>query len=313
MSESAAPTVLRRHSRSGRYAPYLFITPYFAIYIAFSLFPIVYTFYISLVSWNGFSSPVFVGFKNYLTLLADRRFFGALTNTLILMLMIIPVQIGLGMFLAVLLSSNSMIGKGSFRLLNFLPYLTTPVALGIIFGIIFDWQFGAINQILSGLGLVKENINWIGKPWPARIMVSLVTIWKYYGYTAVLFIAGITNINPSLYEAAEIDGVNGLQKFAHITVPLLKPTIIFVVLTTMIGCFQIFDEPLMIFSTAGSSSMVGGPDQAVLTGVWMIFDTAFGNILRFGYAATVAYGLFVFIAILTIGVNRLMQRREDLW
>jgi cellobiose transport system permease protein len=313
MKESTGPTVLRRHSRSGRYAPYLFITPYFAIYIAFSLFPIIYTFYISLTAWNGFSSPVFVGIKNYLMLAADKRFFGALTNTLILMLMIIPVQIGLGMFLAVLLSSNSMIGKGSFRLLNFLPYLTTPVALGIIFGIIFDWQFGAINQILSALGLVKANINWIGKPWPARVMVSLVTIWKYYGYTAVLFIAGITNINPSLYEAAEIDGVNGVQKFTRITVPLLKPTIIFVVLTTMIGCFQIFDEPLMIFSTAGSSSMVGGPEHAVLTGVWMIFDTAFGNILRFGYGATVAYGLFVFIAILTIGVNRLMQRREDLW
>ncbi len=299
--------------RAGRFAPYLFISPYFLIYLAFSLFPIIYTFYISLTSWNGFTSPVFIGLKNYFVLVADRRFYGALGNTLILMLMIIPVQIGLGMLVAVLLSSKVMPAKGTYRLLNFLPFLTTPVALGIIFGIMFDWQFGVVNQVLSGLGLVKENVNWLGKPWPARLMVSLITIWKYYGYTAGLFMAGITNINPSLYEAAEMDGVNAVQKFAHITVPLLRPTIIFVVLTTMIGCFQIFDEPLMIFSTAGSSSMVGGPDNAVLTGVWMIYDTAFGNILRFGYGAAIAYGLFVFIAILTIGVNRLLQRRDNLW
>jgi multiple sugar transport system permease protein/cellobiose transport system permease protein len=299
--------------RRGRYAPYLFISPYFFIYIAFSLFPIIYTFYISLTSWNGFSSPVFIGLKNYLVLILDRRFYSALRNTLILMLMIIPLQIVLAMFVAVLLSSSIMPAKGTFRLLNFLPFLTTPLALGIIFGIMFDWQFGAVNQLLGLLGLVKENINWLGKPWPARIMVSLITVWKYYGYTAVLFMAGITNINPSLYEAAEIDGVNAVQKFARITVPLLRPTIIFVVLTTMIGCFQIFDEPLMIFSTSGSSSMVGGPDNAVLTGVWMIYDTAFGNILRFGYGAAIAYGLFVFIAVLTVGVNRRMQRRENLW
>lgn len=313
MRDKAATTAMAHFQRRGRFAPYFFISPYFLIYFAFSLFPIAYTFYISLTSWNGFSSPVFIGLKNYLTLIGDRRFYGALSNTLILMLMIIPLQIALAMLVAILLSSKIMPAKGTFRLLNFLPYLTTPVALGIIFGIIFDWQFGVVNQILSGLHLVKENVNWLGRPWPARIMVSLITIWKYYGYTAVLFMAGITNINPSLYEAAEIDGVNALQKFSRITVPLLRPTIIFVILTTMIGCFQIFDEPLMIFSTAGSSGMVGGPNNAVLTGVWMIYDTAFGNILRFGYGAAIAYGLFVFIAILTVGVNRLMQRRENLW
>jgi cellobiose transport system permease protein len=312
MKDRTATVTLGTHPLKGGIAPYLFIAPYFLIYFAFSLFPIVFTLYISFTSWNGFTSPVFVGIKNYLLLVADKRFYGALVNTLILMLMIIPIQIGLGMLLAVLLSSNRMIGKDTFRLLNFLPYLTTPVAMGIIFTILFDWQFGAVNQALTALGLVRENVNWLGRPWPARIMVSLVTIWKYYGYTAVLFVAGITNINPSLYEAAEIDGASGPQKFMRITVPMLKPTIIFVVLTTMIGCFQIFDEPLMIFSSAGQSAMVGGPDNAVLTGIWMLYDTAFGNILRFGYASTVAYGLFAFIAVLTIGVNKLLQRREDL-
>jgi multiple sugar transport system permease protein/cellobiose transport system permease protein len=312
MKERTATAVPRTHALKGGIAPYFFITPYFLIYLAFSLFPIIFTLYISFTSWNGFNSPVFIGIKNYLTLVADRRFYVALTNTLILMLMIIPLQIGLGMILAVLLSSKKMAGKGAFRLLNFLPYLTTPVAMGIIFTIIFDWQFGAVNQVLVALGVVKENVNWLGRPWPARIMVSLVTVWKYYGYTAVLFIAGITNINPSLYEAAEIDGASGAQKFLRITLPLLRPTIIFVVLTTMIGCFQIFDEPLMIFAGGGQGAMVGGPNNAVLTGIWMLYDTAFGNILRFGYASTVAYGLFALIAILTIGVNKLLQWREVL-
>lgn len=259
-------TPVQKRRNTAKWAPYFFISPYFLIYFAFSLFPIIYTFYISLTEWNGFNEAVFVGFNNYLILIKDQRFFDALGNTLIFMLMIIPVQIVLGILVAVVLSSRTMIARDAFRLFNFLPYLTTPIALGMIFGILFDPQFGAINLILSGLSLVKENINWMGEVWPARIMVSLVTIWKYYGYTAVLFLAGITNINPELYEASEIDGTTPFQRFTKITLPLLRPVIIFIILTTMIGCFQIFEEPFMLFTAGSGAQMVGGPDNACLSG-----------------------------------------------
>lgn len=289
-----------------RYIPYFFILPYFLIYISFSLFPVVYTFYVSLTEWSGFSAPVFVGLKNYATLLKDERFYDAMGNTLIFMGMIIPVQIVLGMLTAVILSSKKMIVRDAYRLMNFLPYITTPVAMGILFAILFDWQFGMINLILSALGITKDNINWIGQPWPARFMISAITIWKYYGYTAVLFLAGITNISPDLYEAAEIDGANSFQRFTYITMPLLRPVVIFVVLTTMIGCFQIFDEPFMILA-----GVAGGPENSCLTGVWLLYDTAFGTIMKFGYGSAIAYMMFVFIALISISLYRVMQQRDE--
>lgn len=289
-----------------RYIPYFFILPYFLIYISFSLFPVVYTFYVSLTEWSGFTAPVFVGLKNYATLLKDERFYDAMGNTLIFMGMIIPVQIVLGMLTAVILSSKKMIVRDAYRLMNFLPYITTPVAMGILFAILFDWQFGMINLILSALGITKDNINWIGQPWPARFMISAITIWKYYGYTAVLFLAGITNISPDLYEAAEIDGANSFQRFTYITMPLLRPVVIFVVLTTMIGCFQIFDEPFMILA-----GVAGGPENSCLTGVWLLYDTAFGTIMKFGYGSAIAYMMFVFIALISISLYRVMQQRDE--
>lgn len=291
-------------------APYIFISPYFLIWIAFTIFPILFTFYISLTDWNGFDKKIFVGLQNYVHLIKDERFYSALGNTLLFMVMIIPVQIFLGMVIAAMLSNKNMIGKDTFRLFNFLPYLTTPVALGLIFGILFDYQFGNINAVLSGLGLIKENINWLGEPWPSRIMISLITIWRYYGYTSILFLAGITNISPELYEAGDIDGANPVQKFFKITVPLLKPVFIFVVLTTMIGCFQIFEEPFMMFTSQGQP-LVGGPENASLTGVWLMYDTAFGTVMNFGYGSTIAYGLFVFIGFLTVIANHIMKRGED--
>jgi cellobiose transport system permease protein len=304
----------KRYNHSIEIAPYLFISPFFAIFLAFLIFPIIYTFYVSLTKWNGFTPPVFVGFNNYIALVKDARFYDALGNTLLFMVMIIPIQIILGLIVANILSSKIMIGKDAFRLLSFLPYLTAPVAIGMIFGILFDPTFGSINIILSKIGIIgihgifKNGINWTGTAWPARIMVSLVTIWQFFGYTAILFLAGITNINPEINEAAAIDGANGFQKLTKITIPLLKPVMIFVVLTTMIGCFQIFDQPFMLFSQGVAGGMVGGPSNSCLTAIWLLYDTAFGDTMRFGYGASIAYGLFVFITILSLITNSIMNR-----
>jgi multiple sugar transport system permease protein/cellobiose transport system permease protein len=200
-----------------------------------------------------------------------------------------------------------MVLRKAFRLLNFLPYLTTPIALGIIFALLFDPALGIINGLLEKLGIPA--VLWTREPWPARILVSIVTIWRWTGYTAILFLAGLTNINRDYYEASEIDGANAFQRMIAITIPLLKPIIIFVLLTTMIGCFQIFEEPFMIFTITGKQ--IGGPDYSVLTGIWLFYETAFSGKFRNGYGASIAICLFVIIAVISFMVNRIMAGKKE--
>lgn len=286
-------------------APYVFSAPFVIFYLLFLAFPIIYTFYMSLMDWTPFDAPTFAGIKNYIELFQDERFYKALTNTFILMVMIIPIQLSLGMFMAVMLSSKYMRFKNAFRLFNFLPYLTTPVALGLFFAILFDPTFGYINMALEMLGLPQPD--WTGQPWPARAMVAIITIWRWSGYTGVMFLAGITNISEDIYEACEIDGADGWKRFIHITLPMIKPVVVFVTLTTLIGCFQIFEEPLLLFSGGGSGrGLVGGPQGAALTGIWMMYDVAFGTVMRYGYGAAISYGLFLAIGIVTLVFNKIV-------
>ncbi|MDO4547486.1 MAG: sugar ABC transporter permease, partial [Clostridia bacterium] len=191
---------------------------------------------------------------------------------------------------------------------NILPYLTSSIALGMIFSILFDANFGGINNFLRAIGVANPP-NWISKPWPARFMVAMITVWRFAGYTSVLFLAGITNISPEISEAAEIDGANALQKTTRIVLPLLRPITNFVIITTMIGCFQIFEEPFMIFKVMGK--LVGGPQNAVLSGMWLFYDTAFGTTMRYGYGSAIAVALIIFIAILTFIVNKLLKIGGD--
>jgi multiple sugar transport system permease protein/cellobiose transport system permease protein len=288
-------------------APYLFVTPYFFIFLAFCVFPIFFSAYVSLNDWHGFDTPTFIGIKNYIEVFHDRLFYKALGNTFLLMLMVIPIQIILGFLIANFLNSKLMLGKKIFQVLNFLPYLTTPIALGIIFSLLFDSAFGAVNQMFAKLGLPA--VDWMGTVWPARILVSLVTIWRWAGYTSVLFLAGLTNINTDIFEASEIDGANAFQRMTAITIPLLLPIITFVILTTMIGCFQIFEEPFMIFSV--QRRLIGGPEYSVLSGIWLFYETAFKGTFRNGYGASIAVCLFVVIAIISFVVNRLLAGKKE--
>ncbi|MDR1287017.1 MAG: sugar ABC transporter permease [Treponema sp.] len=287
-------------------APYVFSAPFVLFHFTFLLFPILFNFYMSLTNWTPFDPPAFAGIRNYLALFVHARFYRALCNTFILMLMIIPLQLTIGMIIAVILSYKSMIMKDTYRLCIFLPYLTTPVALGLFFAILFDPTFGYINMALDLLHLPQPD--WTGRPWAARAMVALITIWRWSGYTGVMFMAGITNISDDIFEACEIDGANGWQRFWYVILPMVKPVAVFVTLTTLIGCFQIFEEPLLLFSGGGSGrGLVGGPRGAALTGVWLMYDTAFGDIMNYGFGASISYGLFLAIALVTLVFNRIVK------
>lgn len=313
MIDPTGKAARRQKRKTGKSVfPYLMTLPYFLTYALFGLFPILYTFYLSFFGWNGVSERLFIGLSNYSRLFQDQLFWTTILNTLILAVFTLPVQLVAGFALASILSAKNMPLKKTSRFINFLPYITNSVAIGMIFSVLFTWHGGMVNEILSSLGLITQDIYWTGKPWPARAMVAIMLIWKNTGYTSLFFAAGITNINPNLYEAAEIDGSSQFQKHIYITLPMLKNVMRFVVLTTTIGLLQLFDELYCLFSGTASNApvLVGGPRNSVLTTVWYMYDKGFGSVVDMGYASSIAYGLFIVIMIITLVVNRAMDGRN---
>lgn len=307
------PVLGNRSGRKNRAFPYLMILPYFGLYAVFGLFPILSTFSLSFYDWNGVGERIFIGFENYLSLVKDSLFWTTVLNTGILALLTIPLQILLGFALAAVLSSKKLPCRKVFRFSNFLPYITNSVAIGMIFSVLFTWRGGMINTILKSLGLISKEIYWTGKPWPARFLVAIMLLWKNTGYTSLFFAAGITNINPSLYEAAELDGATTLQKHIYVTLPLLKNVMRFVVLTTTIGLLQLFDELYNLFSGTATNAqvLVGGPKNSCLTTVWYMYDKGFGSVVKLGYASAIAYGLFVIIMVVTLVINKAVEGKDS--
>lgn len=290
--------------------PYLALTPYLLIYFVFSLFPLLATLGISLTDWTVGAETNLVGFRNYLSLFADKRFLLSFGNIFIFVLVIVPVELMIGLLIANMLTHKHMIGKNAFRVINFLPYLLIPAASGMIFGQFFARQTGIINRLLMSLHIIQEPIFWTGSPWPARIMTILIVIWKYCGYTSLFFIAGITNIDRSIYEAAELDGVSPVQKLFRITLPMLRPVMKFVGLTTTINTFQLFDELIMLFSNTNGLVKVGGPSNSVLTPIWIMYDTAFSGVPRYGYAAAIAVSTFAVIALVSFIIGKITGKED---
>ena len=287
----------------------MFLSPYLILFATFSIFPIFFGFWISFNHWTGFTPPTFAGIGNYIELLSDPRFRMALINTLILMVMIIPSQLILGFILANALNSKLLKGRAFFRTIYFLPYLTTAIAIGVIFAQMFDRNVGVINQLLVNWGVIESNINWTGEVWLSRFMIAMVTVWRWTGFTSVIFLAGLMNINPDLYEAAEVDGASRFQRLIYITFPLIRNVRNFIIITTVIGCFGIFEEPFMIFNN--TTGIIGGPQNSALTQMWLFFDVAFSHQMRYGYASAIAFAMFLFIVTLTLIITKLLRVGGD--
>jgi multiple sugar transport system permease protein/cellobiose transport system permease protein len=194
-----------------------------------------------------------------------------------------------------------------------MPYITMPAAIGLIFALLFARKFGIINNILMSLGVIKSNLAWLEQPATARLVTAITIFWRYLGYLTMIFFAGIINISPEYYEAAEIDGATAAQCFFKITIPMIRPILIFVVITSIRGCLQIYDEPLMLFQgfTADRPSP-GGPQYSVYTPIWYMYESAFGQSMRYGYASAISYALFIIIAILALLSYWMMNKEDDL-
>ena len=290
-------------SRMKTIQPYLFLSPYFVLFVLFSLFPILYSFYISFQKWDGFNDPQFIGLSNYTALLTDRSFFQALLNTFILIVIAIPLQLFTALALAAVIK-NFFTGRwgAALKLIHFLPYITTPVAVAILFQIMFDWQAGSVNMLLQAIQPGSNPINWLGTVWGARFVIILLVYWKYFGYLMVIVFAGLSTISEDIYEAASLDGASGRTVFFKITLPMLKPVISFLVMTSIIGGIQLFDEPKLLFANP-----LGGPDRTVMTIVMKFYEVSFSN-FNFGYGSAMAYGTFVLMFVLSLLVLKLFNR-----
>jgi ABC-type sugar transport system permease subunit len=264
---------------------YIFIAPFFISFLVFGMAPILYSLYLSFTHWDGFTEPVFIGLKNYERLLNDSYFLKSIGNTLVIWVLSIVPQISVALTLAIILNEKFIRGKHFFRAVYYFPNIVTPVTLGIMFSLMFDWQTGSINKMLMSLGFIGDPVYWFNSPFLSRLIVAAVICWQYFGFNMLVFIAGLQSIPHDVYEAAEVDGATRFQTAMQITLPLLRPVLLFTFITSIIGGMQLFDAPLMLGS---------GPENSTLTMVMYLYETAFKN-FNYSYGAAVAYAIFVII------------------
>jgi multiple sugar transport system permease protein len=267
---------------------WLFITPVALGVLIFQLYPTLFSLYISFTRWNLLSPAKWIGFRNYIDLFTTDRFFArASTNTAWYGLGTVFAGIVLGLLFAVLLNQGIRY-KYIYRAIYFIPVVAPTVAVALLWAWLYDSQFGIINGLLRYIGI--QGPNWLGSTQWALPSIIIQAIWAGLGFNIIIFLAGLQGISQEYYEAAEIDGANGIQKFFTITLPLLSPTTFFVLVTGVIGAFQVFDVPFIMTK--------GGPANATQTVVMLVYNNAF-TIQKMGLAASISYVIFVVILILT--------------
>ncbi|MCG1021790.1 carbohydrate ABC transporter permease [Sutcliffiella horikoshii] len=284
---------------------YLFILPFFIVFGIFSIYPILLTFYYSFTNYSGMGVPEVVGLANYTRLLTDSYFLQAFFNTWYIWGVNFFFQMLIALGLAILFSDIrlKMKGLGFFRAVLYLPNLITIASVALLFGILLGWHHGTLNHLLMDLGLISKPINWLNDPTTAKWSVALIGAWMWFGHTFIVLMAGISGISKDYYEAALIDGANRWKTLFHITLPLLKPIMLYIMITSLIGGLQIFELPMLL--TDG----MGAPQGSLNTMVLYMYNQAF-KFNNYGYAAAVAYGLFLITLIFSFATFKAMYRKS---
>ena len=286
-----------------RVAPYAFMSPFFIVFAIFGLFPLIYTAWVSLHDWSLLAGDQgYVGFANYRELMHDADFWRALTNTVGIFLMATIPQLILATVLAQVLNAK-LRARTFWRMGVLLPNVTSVAAVGIIFSLIFARDYGVVNWALDTVGL--SPVDWQSHRWSSWFAISVMVDWRWTGYNALILLASLQSVPKELYEAARIDGASAWRQFWSITVPMLRPTIIFVSIVATIGGIQLFTEPLLFGS--GVNAIAGGTTGQFQTVAMYLVQQAFTG-QRFGYASTIAWVLFLIIAVFAV-INVALLRR----
>ncbi|SDO49993.1 cellobiose transport system permease protein [Halobacillus aidingensis] len=287
---------------------YLYIAPFFIIFGIIGLYPAVFSIVLAFQDWNGLGEMDFVGLNNFVVVLQDPLFWKSLYNTVIIGLMGTAPQLIVGIILAYFLNMAVIRFTNFFRVTIFMPYITSMVAVALVFGVFFSSSETALANYVIGLFGV-DPVSWKTSEWGAKIAISLMVFWRWVGYNTIIYLAGLQSIPKDLYEAATIDGAGKVQQFLHITIPMLKPFIILTVFMSTVGALQLFAEPAVFL---GSSAF--NRDEA-MTVVMYLYRDAF-NLGSFGTASATAVLLLIIIVgaaalntWLTSGVGRKQKRR----
>jgi multiple sugar transport system permease protein len=278
---------------------YGFLAPALGAIAVFFFVPVAASLLLSFTDFDIYavadaSNLRFAGLDNYVRLFAEPRFWTALRNTLYFVLVGGPLSVAVSLAAAVLLDAKAVRCKALFRTVFFLPVVTTLVAMAVVWRYLYDPRHGLLNYVLGRAGI--DPIDWLGDPMWAMPAIILLAVWKNFGFNMVIFLAGLQSIPERLYEAARIDGAGAWRTFRHVTLPMLGPTFLFVVVVTMIGSFQLFAEPYVMTQ--------GGPADATLSIVLLMYEEGF-RWWNMGYAAAIAFVLFVLILVFTLAQLRL--------
>ncbi|WP_055107301.1 carbohydrate ABC transporter permease [Paenibacillus ihumii] len=266
----------------------LYVSPPIIGFLLFTLFPVAYSFYGSFTDWDGLGQMNFLGLSNFKELFTDELFHKASFNTIFMMIGI-PIGILLALLLALGLN-RGIPGTTTFRVIYYVPVISSLAAISIMWSWAFNGDYGLVNQFLEIFGI--KGPNWLMNKHTVKPALIMMTVWKGLGYTMLLYLAALQSVPRSYYEAAELDGANGFAAFRHITWPMVKPVTFFIVVTNIIGGSQIFTEINIMTST-------GGPEYSSASVVFYIWQKAFSN-LQMGYASAMAVVLGIFIFIVTL-------------
>ncbi|WP_018348317.1 carbohydrate ABC transporter permease [Longispora albida] len=283
-----------------RITPYLLIAPFFLLFAVFGVYPLLYTGWVSLHDWHLIGGHQFVGLANYTGLLSDPDFWNAMANTGGIFVLATVPQLLLALWLASLLN-RGLRARTALRMGILLPNVTSVAAVGIVFAQLYSRDFGLVNWLLGLAG--AGPVDWQGSRAGSWLAIATMVDWRWTGYNALIFLAAMQAVPRDLYEAAAIDGASRSRQFWRITVPLLRPTIVFTVIISTIGGLQLFTEPLMF----GNGKMLGGSLGQFQTVAMYMYETAFQR-FQYGYGSAIAWTLFLVIAAVA-GVNALLVRR----
>ena len=303
----ALKTMSKSKKRDVNKMGYLFVAPFVITFIVFNIYPVLRTLYLSFTDYKGFGEPVFVNFDNYIRVFTDKFFWRDLWNTTKIWGVNIILQLGLAFLLIIIFSDikYKVRGLSIFRALFYLPNLIAATSVAFLFKTLLDWKYGSINQLLVGTGIVKETVNWLGSTATAPYVISVIGAWMWFGNSFIMLMAGVQGISKDYFEAAAIDGAGRWRIFGQITIPLLKPILLYVGITSLIGGLQMFDLPFLM-----CGGTMGNPSGSTQTVVMYLYKFGFET-NQVGFASAIAYTLFIIIFIISAIQFKLMYAKKN--
>ena len=280
---------------------YAYLAPFFGVMLLFSIFPIAYSFWLSFNDMEPLTGDLsWIGLGNYSRMLQSRFFYESIWNTVLIWIMSIVPQLTIAFSIALLLNNKWVKFRLALRNIYYFPNLVVAVTVGLMFGSLFSYPGGSVNQIITLLGW--DPVHFANDPMLGRLVIAIAICWRNFGYNIIFFTAGINSISEDIIQAAEVDGCTAWQKVTRIIIPAMRPIIIFVLITSIIGGLQIFEESHLVFPKVTG--------DAHITMVKFLYEAAFVR-MQFGYAAAVSYGIFVIIAFFSIIAYLVTKEKES--